>query len=251
MDTRRSALLPAQFHGSVRRLAAGETIDLVAPSSSSIRPALPKQVSALVVNLTATNAAGAGFIRASPKGGNLAAQRHSNLNFVAGVSSANTAIVPTDAGGRISLYSSTQVDVVVDVVGYITSTGAPKSGVGTFVPIAPTRVYSTRFTNRPFAAGETRLITVAGGSTKVPAGIGGISANISVAAPTRSGFLVVFPGSRRPSTSNVNYGGGRPATNGALVRVNPGAVSNTVTGFMSQAGHVIIDVNGYFVAAPS
>jgi hypothetical protein len=251
MDTRRSNLLPPTFHGVTRRVAAGETVDLPVLRTSRIGPAFPLQVSAIVVNLTATNAAGQGYARAARKGANLAALHHSNVNFVTGSSSANMAIVPVDANGRISLYAGTAVDLIVDVVGYITSVNAPSTSAGTFMPVVPTRAYSTRTAgNVAFAAGETRTIALTGGSTGLPVGIAGVSANLTVLSPTASGYFTVYPGTRRPPTSNVNIAAGRSATNGAWVRVNAGATANTVAGFMSTAGHVIIDVNGYFVAAP-
>ena len=76
-------------------------------------------VSAVVVNLTVTDAAGSGYITAFPSGVNR--PNASNLNFVAGQTVPNLVVVPVGADGKIVLFngSGAAVALVVDVVGYV------------------------------------------------------------------------------------------------------------------------------------
>ena len=253
MDTRGidSAPLPTIFGGVPRRMNAGETVVVprlagtAVPTTGSFVD--PAQAQALVVNVTAANGTGGGFVRVIPTTGSGGAT-HANLNFGTGAASGNAAIVALDSFGFFSVTASARVDVIVDVVGYITGPDAPVTSDGTFVPIAPTRVYNTRDIFSPFAAGQTRSIPLAGGSTGVPSGVYGVSANLAAVAPSANGFLKMYPGATVPKTSSLNFAAGRTVANGTMVGVN---ADGTVTATMSQASHLIIDVNGYFVKAPT
>ena len=55
----------------------------------------------------------------------------------------------------------------------------------------------------------------------------------------------MFPNTE-PATSNLNYAAGKTVANAALLALNG---SGQVTAKMSQGGHVLIDINGYFLAA--
>ena len=72
---------------------------------------------AAVVNLTATRASRAGSLSAYPRGTSTST---SVVNFAAARSTANLAIVPLGADGRIVLRndSAGATDVLVDVIGY-------------------------------------------------------------------------------------------------------------------------------------
>ena len=71
-----------------------------------------------------------------------------------------------------------------------------------------------------------------------------MSANLTVDAPSATGFLTVFPVAE-PATSNLNFGPGQTVANSALLRLSP---SGTVAARMSQSGHVLIDINGFFLS---
>jgi len=253
LDTRGldGAPLPGSFGGTARRMNAGETVVVPRLSGTAvpndgafIDPALAQ---ALVLNVTAANGSGGGFVRVVPSTGSSGAT-HANLNFGSGAATGNAAIVALDAFGFFSVTASARVDVIVDVVGYITGVDAPVVPDGTFVPIAPTRVYNTRDLFSPFTAGQTRSIPLAGGSTGVPSGVYGVSANLAAVAPSANGFLKMYPGIAVPKTSSLNFAAGKTVANGTMVGVN---ADGTVTATMSQASHLIIDVNGYFVKAPT
>ena len=75
-------------------------------------------VGAVIVNLTAVNPAGSGFLTLFPCGAGLPLA--SNLNVIAGDVVANRAIVSTGGTRRFCVYSSVDTDVVIDVEGSIT-----------------------------------------------------------------------------------------------------------------------------------
>lgn len=243
------APLPPGFV-SPRQLRAGETITVPTLSGTQVPTAAgavdTSQVSALVVNVAAVGASANGFIRVMrPDAGSAT---HSNVNFTSASASANTAIVPISATGTTALYTSNAVNAIVDVVGYITASSAPLSTEGMFVPLSPVRVYNTRDLGKPFAARESRAVILSGGVTGVPSGVYGVSANLTAVAPSANGYLKVFPGGTEPPTASLNFAAGKTVANGALMGVNP---DGSATAIMSQASHLIIDVNGYFVKAPA
>ena len=244
MDTRgiNSAPLPTSFAGVPRRVNAGETVTVPVLGTSTV----PNTgVSALVVNITATSVVTNGFLQAFPTG--TVGATHSNVNYVVGSAAANTAIIPLGAGGTISIYSSQSTNIIVDVVGYITDSSAPLKTLGLFVPITPGRAYNSR-SGPPFNAGESRNVPLTGlsgpGQPVVPVGAAGVSANLTVVGPALNGFLTVFPNAE-PATSNLNYAAGKTVANAALLALSP---TGQVTAKMSQSGHVLIDINGYFLA---
>ena len=77
---------------------------------------VPSNATSVVVNITATQPQGSGFATAFPTG--VALPVASNLNYVAGTTRANLAVVKVGAGGQISLNAAeTSVHLIVDVMG--------------------------------------------------------------------------------------------------------------------------------------
>lgn len=75
-------------------------------------------VSAVVLNLTGTEAAAAGFVTAWPDG--LPKPLASNLNLTGpGDTSANLVIVPVGAGGKVRFFSQSGAHLLADVFGYL------------------------------------------------------------------------------------------------------------------------------------
>jgi len=82
--------------------------------------AIPPSATAISLNLTVTGATGPGYLTVYPAGS--AIPLASTINFRAGQTRANNAIVPLGAGGGIAIFygqaSGNLVDVIVDVNGY-------------------------------------------------------------------------------------------------------------------------------------
>ena len=98
------------------------------------RAGVPPGATAAIVNLTATEGTGAGFVAAFPCG---STPLVSSLNFAAGQNIANAAIVKLAPDGTMCLRSNAAVQAVVDIAGYLTSATA-------IVPVDPVRVADTR-----------------------------------------------------------------------------------------------------------
>jgi hypothetical protein len=91
-------------------------------------------VSAVVANFTATQSRGAGFVTAFPTG--TARPGVSSLNYVAGQSVANMAIVPASTAG-VSAYANRTTHLVVDVTGWFTGTPVAATGGSPDANVAP------------------------------------------------------------------------------------------------------------------
>jgi hypothetical protein len=125
----------------------------------------------------------------------------------------------------------------------------PVSSAETYSPINPTRVLDSRDGTGGYAtawgAGQTRTVTVAGGTTGVPAGADAVVLNLTGVFPSAATHLTVWPtGSARPVASNLNLAPGQVRPN--LVTVKVGS-AGTVSVF-NNAGtvHVLADVVGYY-----
>jgi hypothetical protein len=77
---------------------------------------VPANATAVAINLTVTNGTSAGFVVASPTGGALPPV--STINYGAGQTRANNAVVSLGSGGQLSLTASGTVDAILDVAGY-------------------------------------------------------------------------------------------------------------------------------------
>jgi len=78
---------------------------------------VPADAKAVIVNLTVTNATAASYLTAWPSGRGLPLA--SNVNFTAGSTVPNLALVPIGADGRIAIFNLLgTIDVIADVVGF-------------------------------------------------------------------------------------------------------------------------------------
>ncbi len=95
-------------------------------------------------------------------------------------------------------------------------------------------------------AGQTVQITVAGGSTGVPADAKAVALNLTATEPTAAGFLRAYPcGSAMPATSNLNFVRGQTIANSSVVGVGTGG---KVCVYTSAPTQVVVDYTGYFPA---
>jgi hypothetical protein len=162
----------------------------------------------------------------------------SNVNALAGEIRAAHSIVAVAADRTICVYVSADTDVLVDLTGSYVPAGAPDSPG--FRPVAPTRIYDSRSGAAPFAAGETRRISVPPDATAVVA-------NVTVADARSAGYVTVFPCDvERPVVSNVNMVATRPVANLVEVATRDGAFCV----YSFSAANVIVDLVGTFDARP-
>ncbi len=204
---------------------------------------VPGDATAVIVNVTAVDPAGAGFLTVYPADGDLPLA--SNLNYAAGEVRPNLVAVKV-GGGAIKVRASAHgaVDVIVDLAGYVVGGATAPTAKGAFVPLTPTRFLDTRTAAGKVAASGSVDVPVAG--TAVPATASGVVTNVTVTDTSAPGFLTVHPsGTARPVVSNLNWVGGLTVPN--LVFVRLGAGGYTLANSQHAPVSVVSDVAGYFV----
>jgi hypothetical protein len=116
-----------------------------------------------------------------------------------------------------------------------------------YAPLAPERIVDTR-TDPPgrLAAGGTLTVDLA---DDVPADTTAVAVNLTATQPGAAGFLTAHPCDRaRRDVSSVNYPAG--GDRGAMA-VIPLSAAKTLCVYSDAASHVIVDLQGAFVAAPT
>jgi glucose/arabinose dehydrogenase len=178
-----------------------------------------------------------GFVGAYPAGGTYGGT--SNVNFLSGDVRANTVIVPLGADNGVSLETLNVGDVVVDVVGYFTSSGATSSASGLFSFVTPDRIVDTR-TNLGFPRLGTRA------PATIDTGVAGsaVLQNVTVTNTAAAGWLATYPaGATTPDISTVNFiGAGQTRAVLAFTKLNAGDASYESL----VPTDVVVDVIGSF-----
>ncbi len=120
-----------------------------------------------------------------------------------------------------------------------------------FHTLTPCRVADTRNPvgpsgGPPLAAGQTRAFPVAG-LCGVPATARAVAVNVTVADPTATGHLTLFPGgSTQPTASTINFAAGQNRANNATLELGPAGDLAVFCGIGAGSAHFILDVVGWF-----
>ena len=218
------------------------------------------QVSAVILNVTATDVEAGGWLKVYPS--DTAEPNISNLNVIAGETRANNVTVRMSADGQVYLKSLNRMNVVVDVLGYYTSDAVPVTPTGHFESVEPTRVFDSRPGDEnisewsygltgPIAGGATFDIDIADNTTNSDSsflgdGISAVVLNVTVISLGAPGYVTVWPrGATRPASSNVNVGAGDINPNLVVVPVRD---FGDITFFTQNPSHVLADLVGYFTS---
>ena len=122
---------------------------------------IPADVTAVVLNVTATEPTAAGDIVVYGDG--TARPSSSNVNFVKGQTVPNQVIAPVGADGKVDFYNASTgtTDLIADVAGYFTQTSS--SGYSSLTPyrLVDTRV-GTGEPKRPLAGKGSFAVQIAG-----------------------------------------------------------------------------------------
>jgi hypothetical protein len=217
-------------------------------------------VSAVVLNVTAVNEAGGGYVTVYPAGAKQPAT--SNLNFTTGQATANLIQVGVGSNDQVSIVSNTATDVIVDLEGYYSVPASP--GQGLYNGLTPARICDTRSGNPSNLSGgdaqcngktlsvNTPLTVQVAGNGGVPStGVTAVALNLTAVGYTKPGYLTAYPSglSSAPTASNVNFAPGEGAVpNRVIVPVSSTGAIDVVS---NVATNVLVDVSGYFTAASS
>jgi hypothetical protein len=193
----------------------------------------------VALNVTAVDSAQAGFATVFPCGE--AVPTASNLNVSKGQTVPNAVIVRPDATGKVCVFGSATLDLIVDAAGYF-----PADSTAQFLQ-SPNRVLDTRNTTK-VSAGTSITLTVA-----PPVGATAAILNVTATGPKDAGFVTVYPCDQPvPSASNLNFAAGQTTPN--LVMAKPSA-TNTICLFSSADTNLLADLTGWmtdgFVPTPS
>jgi hypothetical protein len=223
LDTRESA-----------PLAAGQELRF----SLAGRSGFPGNASAALLNLTATEPDGPGYVKVYPCGEENVI---SNVNYVAGQTVANLAAVKVAPGGDVCFKSFATTQLVVDLAGWY----AP-GATGSFTATEPIRLFDSRqgAAVSRFGAGEEIPYQVAG-TILVPPGATSIALNVTATHPDGPGYVKVYPcGANDPLVSNVNYRANQEAAANLAVVKLPADGRVCFRSFAST--DVVVDLAGWY-----
>lgn len=243
------AIAPTRFldtRTSSGNVVAGDSVNIKVAGISGI----PADASAVVINLTVTGPTwpclfrSFGYVTAYPYWTNQ--PDASNVNFAAGQTVANQAVVPVGADGKITVQNFSnfsEVNLIVDVTAYFQGGTPQVAGAFGALP-SPTRFLDTRKSAKVQPGGSVSFQV--GGANGIPADAAAVVMNLTVTEPTSNGFITAHPsGSPKPNASNVNYKEQETVPNLTVVPLGPDGkvtLTNTSTGSVQ----LIADVAGYF-----
>jgi hypothetical protein len=239
LDTRSGTGAPAAPVGAM------QSVTLHLPSSVTASGHGP--LTAVVLNVTVTAPKASGNIKVYSTG--LSQQpATSNLNFVAGQTSANLVTVPVVPGGNVVLYvqSPGSAQLIADLEGYYTDgNDATDSG---YASATLTRILDTRYGTggvggRVGAFGHVTLPV----PSSVPADATALVMNVTAVNTSSGGNLKVYPDASGgvPNVSNLNFGPGQTVPNLVIVRI---PADRKIDFYVESPGSadLIADLEGYF-----
>jgi hypothetical protein len=213
------------------------------------RGGVPANATSAVLNVTATGAAGGGYLTVYPCGS--PQPLASSVNYVAAQSVANAVITQLGTNGTVCIYNFQATHVLVDVNAYV----PPGSS---YAPLNPMRLLDSRpgspTGDRQFSgiglrpAGSTLQLQVTGRGG-VPSTAAAVVLNVTATGAVGAGYITVYPcGAPLPLASSLNYPAGQSVANAVISKVG---VGGKVCIYNYQATHVLADVNGYFLGGSS
>jgi hypothetical protein len=206
-------------------------------------------VSAVVVNVTVTDATAMSYLTVYPAGE--ARPLAANLNYGPGQVVPNLFTAKVGANGQLSMFNAAgTAQVIADVAGWYDD-GTSATGA-LFHPVTPNRILDTRTglgaPAAPLGPGATMNLQVTGRGGIPSTGVSGVVVNVTVTQPTALSYLTGFPaGEALPLAANLVYLPGQTVPN--LVSAKVGASGQLSLYNAGGSVHVIGDVAGWFDAA--
>lgn len=230
--------------------AAGGTISVAMPET------VPRDATAVTVNLTVTDTEGWGFLTCYPFG-QTEVPDSSNVNVDgADQTRASSAVLRLgDAGGDrgFTIWTYSGAHIIVDLLGYFTGDESEVSSDGLFVPATPERIVDTRKPEPQRLWQNWMLEAPAPGVSATSAS--SLVLNMTAVDALGWGYLSVAPArtyrwspSVYPETSSVNYTSrGMTVANQVVTRITEGSGFSV---YAYEGCHVLADYFGYFTGTP-
>jgi hypothetical protein len=197
---------------------------------------VPAGSSAVALNIAVTGSSAAGFVAAYPCGGSRPFV--ANVTFGAAETVSDAAYVAVGPSGTVCLESNVPVDVVVDLTGTFSASGAlsfvaapstrtfdSRDGTGGWLGIQPARQVDDVRVAPPEALAVTGVLTMV--------------------TPRSGGFLTAFGCSGTPTTASVNAPALAVVANTVTVGLANGGRMCT---FGSATTHIVFDTTGWWVS---
>lgn len=212
--------------------------------------ATPLGVDAVIANVTVTGVGGPGHLKVWP--GDEARPSTSVVNYASGQDKANGQYLAVSPSGYVWIESvATRAHVIIDVLGYVTSSSP-------VVSTSPTRIVETRASEGIIGPISGRLqkqqvYSVSIPKTVVPDGATAVLMNVTAVQPESLGHLRVYPDSWNngatppPDTSTLNYIPGRDIPNMVMVQLPADRQVNFYS--VSSTTDLVVDVIGYVKAS--
>lgn len=208
--------------------------------------AVPTGIRTVLLNVAAVQPAASGYLTVWPC--DRPQPNASNINFAAGVATANLVVADLSASGSVCIFTSQATQLIADVVGYFDSSA---SRVPTAVhTVNPRRLMDTRAigvtadgryqATGALAANTTYTVQIAG---RFPLSAGRVAIlNVAVVSPAGGGYLTVWPCDQAlPTASSLNYQSGVNRANSVITSLS---ATGTVCVRSSQPLNLILDVSG-------
>lgn len=242
LDTREGGSTYDDQFEAIGIQTAGSTLQLVVAG----RGGVPVDAEGVVLNVTATDATGVGYVTVWPCG--LDRPEASSLNFDPSAPAPNAVLSAIGEDGQVCIYTAeADVHLIADVNGYV------PAGSG-YEAINPARLADSRdgtvtidgefLGGGPRAAGSTWAIDIAGRGG-VPEDAETASLNITLTGSTGTGYVTVWPcDAAQPTASSLNFQTGQTVPNAVITKLS---ADGQACVFVAESdAHVLVDVNGYF-----
>ena len=206
---------------------------------------MPATAQAYSMNATVVPAGALGYLTLWPTG--QSQPFVSTLNAPTGGVVANAAIVPAGTNGSVSAFALGTTHLVLDINGYFAPPGA--TNAMKFYPVAPCRLLDTRSPNGGLGgpvleSGSTRSYPLTASTCGLGVTPRAYSLNATVVPDTTLGYLTLWAsGEAQPFVSTLNALDDRIVANAAIV---PAGANGSVSSFVTNRTHLIVDTNGYF-----
>ena len=191
---------------------------------------VPVDATAVVLTVTATNTAGAGFFTVSAAASPTPLASVLNVDAIDQTRAATVTVAANAAG--LQIYSSLSAHLIVDVLGYYSGNSAPNATEGLFIPQSPVRIYDSRNAGAPQAG---RAATVDGVGARPS-----MALSVTAVGAQGAGWGTLYPSTTGdPHTSTINFATGEVVANHALSSIHSLLVA-------SVAVDMVVDQYGTF-----
>jgi hypothetical protein len=215
---------------------------------------VPTSAVAVTGNVTITAQNQPGYVSVAPSLTSGVQPPTSTINFPTNDNRANGLTVPLASGGNLDFMywgatSAGTTAIIFDVTGYFS---ADASGAS-YHTVAPSRVLDSRLGKGGslFHSQTKQTVTIANGTSGVPATAVAVTANVTITAQNQPGYVSVAPSLTsgvQPPTSTINFPTNDNRANGLTVPLASGGKLDFMYWGATSAGTtaIIFDVTGYF-----